>query len=257
MKKIYLSLILSVIISGLSLAQTVLFSDNFTTYDSTSGPNYNGWNLSYYGAGSYYTSTQSSGLSGPNCYKFGRDSATAITPMFSSSADSIHFFMKANTATGGTMAQSALYIYESPDGSTWNLLTTYAPPPLIATNVSLKLTAGTVQLKFFYDKDTGNVGFDDFSITASSVGVNELNLEKKMKVFPSPASSKLTVDFGSVVNNATISLINVIGKEIYNTVINTPCDDISLNVSNFTEGIYFLKVKADNQSITRRIVVKH
>ncbi len=258
MKKIYLSLILSVFISGLSFGQTILFNDNFTTYDSTSGTNYNGWSISYNGVGSYYTSTQSSGLSGPNSYKFGRDSATSISPLFSNNADSIHFWMKGNSATGGSMAQSTFYIYESQDGTNFNLLTTLAPP-ITQTGgyVHFGLTPGTVRVKFFYDKDTGNVAFDDFSVTTSVVGVNEVTLDKKVKIFPTPASSKLNVDFGAVLNNASFSLINVIGKEVFSANMEQPSDSYTLNVSNFTEGIYFLKVKSDDQTLTRRIVIKH
>jgi Secretion system C-terminal sorting domain len=258
MKKIYLSLILSVFISGLSFAQTILFSDNFTTYDSASGPNYNGWNISYYGSGSFYTSTQSSGLSGPNSYKFGRDSATSITPSFASGADSIHFWMKGNSCTGCSMAQSTLYIYDSQDGTNFNLLTTIAPPiTLIGGYVHFGLSPGATRVKFFYDKDTGNVAFDDFTVTTSIVGVNEVNLDKKVKIFPTPASTKLNVEFGTVLNNASFSLINVIGKEVFTANMQQPSDSYTLNVSNINEGIYFLKVKSDDQSLTRRIVIKH
>ncbi|MEP7263894.1 MAG: T9SS type A sorting domain-containing protein [Bacteroidota bacterium] len=258
MKKIYLSIILSVFVSCISFAQTVLFVDNFTTYDSLSGANYNGWNLTYTGFTSYYTSTQSSGLSGPNSYKFGRDSATAITPMFSASADSIHFWMKGNSSSGGTMAQSTFYIYESSDGTNWSPLTTLAPPiTLVGGYVHFGLSPGTVRVKFFYDKDTGNVAFDDFSVTSSTVGVSEVNLDKKVKLYPTPTSNKLNIDFGGMVNNANFTLINVIGKEVFQTTMTEPADSYVLNIGGFSEGIYFLKIKSNEQSLTKRIIIKH
>ena len=155
MKKIYLALVISLFISNLSTAQIVVFSDNFTSYDSTSGPNYNGWNLSYYGVGSYYTSSPapagSSGPSGPNVYKFGRDSATAITPMFMG-ADSVHFFMKGNPASGLTLGQSTFYVSESANGSTWTPVHTFMPPMDTAKVGSMQhfpLLPGTQYLKFF------------------------------------------------------------------------------------------------------------
>ncbi|MBL0033215.1 MAG: hypothetical protein IPP27_13975 [Bacteroidetes bacterium] len=55
--------------------------------------NYHGFTLTYYTVGSYYTSTQSSGPSGPNSYKFGRDSCSIITPDLTG-YDSISFWMK-------------------------------------------------------------------------------------------------------------------------------------------------------------------
>jgi hypothetical protein len=258
MKKLYAVIISALFITSLSMAQTVLFSDNFTTYDSTSGANYNGWQLSYYGFGSYYTSTQSSGPSGPDSYKFGRDSATAITPMFANTADSVHFWMKGNTATGGTMAQSTFYIYQSPDGQVWNPLTTFSPPISTTGGMQhLPLAAGTVQLKFFYDKDTGNVAFDDFSVTASVVGVQSISPEQHINIYPSPTSGKLSVNFSTVTDQAKFTLLNVIGKEVGKFSMDHPADSYTLNVASLEDGIYFLRVQYDNTTFTKRIVVKH
>lgn len=97
MKKLYILLLLTFFSARFSEAQTVILNENFTTYDSSSGPNYHGWFLTFYGATTFYTSNPapagSAGPSGPNTYKFGKDSCYAITPMFTG-ADSVHFFMK-------------------------------------------------------------------------------------------------------------------------------------------------------------------
>ena len=263
MKKIYLAIIITLFISNISKAQVVLFSDNFTTYDSTSGPNYNGWTLTYYGFGSYYTSSPapagSSGPSGPNVYKFGRDSATATTPMIMG-GDSVHFFMKGNPASGMTLGQSTFYIYESPDGVNWTSLYTFMPPMDTAKVGSFQhfaLTPGTMYLKFFYDKDQGNIAFDDFSVTSNTVGISTPSLEQRIRIFPTPTSGKLTINFGTMVDHANLTVINILGKQVMTAELNGTDDLFNINLSNLQDGIYFLKVTADKQSITKRIVIKH
>ena len=258
MKKIYFALFISFLINNFASAQTVLLSENFTLYDSLSGPNYNGWTLSYYGFGSYYTSTQSSGPSGPNSYKFGRDSSSAYTPLFPAGGDSIHFHMKGNTATGGSMAQSTFYVYESMDGTNFSLLHTFSPPiSTVSALQHLAIASGTIRIKFYYDKDTGNVAFDDFKVTSSTSGINNPTLEQRVKIFPTPTSGKLNINFGSDVSNISFSIINILGKPVMFGETNVNDDACSINLTNLQDGIYFLKLKADQQSLTKRIIVRH
>ncbi len=263
MKKIYFTIFVTLFICKLSTAQTVIFSDNFTTYDSSSGANYNGWTLSYYGFGSYYTSSPapagSAGPSGPNSYKFGRDTISAITPMFMG-ADSVHFFMKGNPASGLTLGQSTFYVYESANGSTWTPVHVFMPPMDTAKVGSMQhfpLLPGTMYLKFFYDKDIGNIAFDDFSVTSSTIGISDASSEQRIKIFPTPTSGRLTISFGTMINEASFSVINILGKQVMFSESNGADDAFSLNLSSLQDGIYFLKVKADQQSLTKRIVVKH
>lgn len=264
MKKIYLALVFSLFISGLGVAQTVVLSDNFTSYDSTSGSSYNGWTLSYFGFGSYYTSSPapagSAGPSGPNSYKFGRDSATATTPMFMGGGDSVHFFMKGNPASGLTLGNSTFYVYESSNGTTWTSVHTFNPPMDTAKVGSMQhfpLLSSSMFLKFFYDKDIGNVAFDDFSITKNSIGINSISAEDRVSIFPTPTSGKININFGNLMQKANFSVMNMLGKQVLNENMSEADDAYSLNLTSLQNGIYFLQVKSDKLSLTKRIIVKH
>lgn len=263
MRKIYLAIVISLFISRFTDAQTVVLNENFTTYDSTSGSGYHGWYLSYYGVGSYYTSSPapagSAGPSGPNVYKFGRDSTTAITPMFMG-GDSVHFFIKGNPASGLTLGNSTFYVYESTDSSTWTSVHTFLPPMDTAKIGSMQhfpLLPTTMWLKFFYDKDIGNVAFDDFSVTQNSVGINSLSPEQRVKIYPTPTNGKLTINFGAMTHKAIFSVINMLGKTVLGDNMTEAEDAHTLNLSSLQDGIYFLKIKADQISLTKRIIVKH
>ena len=264
MKKRYLLLISILFISISSFAQTILLSENFTTFDATADSTYNGWYISYYGTGSFYTSNPapagSAGPSGPNTYKFGRDSATAITPMFDVAADSVHWFMKGNPAAPADLGQSTFYVYESPDSVVWTPLHIFLPPMDTAKVGSMQhfaLTAGTQWLKFFYDKDMGNVAFDDFKVTSSTIGITSLTAEQRVRIFPTPTNGKLNINFGNLVHKASFSVINMLGKPVMNENMSNADDAHSLNLSNLQDGIYFLTIKADHLSMTKRIIVKH
>src|SRR6187455_2136421 len=107
-------LFVSILSASYSLqAQNVILCENFNTYDSVTAASgsFNGFMISFHSSFSYYTSTQSSGTSGPNSYKFGVDSATMITPDITG-ATYIQFWTKGNA----TDSISTFYVYDSPDG---------------------------------------------------------------------------------------------------------------------------------------------
>ena len=148
MKKIFTLLSIFISIASLSKAQSNVFCETFDNYDSLSASaSYNGWTLTSFGPYSYYTSVGSSGISGPNSYKFGIDSATAITPNIAG-ADHINFYMKGNAATGSTLGNSAFYIYETSDGTNYNLIEMISPiTPFVSEIKQYALSPGTTNVK--------------------------------------------------------------------------------------------------------------
>ncbi len=76
-----------------------------------------------------------------------------------------------------------------------------------------------------------------------------------LKVYPNPIfrNGNLNVEF-ALNTFAKINVYNVTGK----LILSDKMDNLkskSINVSNLTGGIYFLKIDTDNSSLTRKIVV--
>jgi Secretion system C-terminal sorting domain len=251
MKKIF-TLIALIIASLGSYAQ---ICENFNSYtpDSTTGPNYNGFILTYYTVGSNYTSTQSSGPSGPNSYKFGRDSCSMITPDLTG-YDSISFWMKGNATTGGTMAGSRLYINESPDGITYTVTQTIIPVASVSETKSYYLSAGTKFVKFYYDKDSGNVAFDDFCASASSVGITETSASA-FTAYPNPTRGQVNLTMNTP-RNSEVIITDVLGNELRRYALKSSDMNPSLDLSDYKDGVYFIKVKTDNGESSKRIILK-
>ena len=256
MKKILL--FISIICASYSLkAQNVILCENFNTYDSITAAsgNFNGFIISFHAYNSYYTSTQSSGTSGPNSYKFGVDSATMITPSIAG-ATYIQFWTKGNS----TDSLSTFYVYDSPDGTNWTLLQTIVPMNTNATGMyrQLALTNGAQYVKFFYDKSLGNVAFDDFCSTDGPTSINEPIAGSSPVIYPNPSKGFVTLTASNpVYNSCKVTVMNVLGKEVKTFEFNDlNAENKTLDLSAFDKGVYLIRCKAEKSEFTQRLILK-
>ncbi|MDX2248150.1 MAG: PKD domain-containing protein [Bacteroidia bacterium] len=80
-----------------------------------------------------------------------------------------------------------------------------------------------------------------------------------LAIFPVPASETLNVNLSfSAPVNLRLSLVNIMGQTVTTQtegrIVGT--QEISLDVRNLSPGTYLLRIQADEQVITRRVVVK-
>jgi PKD repeat protein len=92
-------------------------------------------------------------------------------------------------------------------------------------------------------------------VTISVVDIRENNLIASVSIFPNPASKNIFIDFGGKdFGKAEVSLSNIIGKTLVETTI--PANGKKpLDVSEFSQGIYFLKLKTHSGIVTKKIVI--
>ena len=78
------------------------------------------------------------------------------------------------------------------------------------------------------------------SVTIMSVGVDELKNNNGVMVYPNPFVDNIKLVFDKLENNASISIFDVSGKELYQMdKINALITELDL--SSFSSGIYFVK----------------
>lgn len=99
----------------------------------------------------------------------------------------------------------------------------------------------------------------NFNYVLSSVTPSDAE-EIGLKLFPIPANDKLNIAFEiSERTNLKISLINTLGKEVYNTqksnYIGKYTD--SIYVKNYEDGTYILSIKLGNKVYTQKISIIH
>ncbi|HAV24971.1 MAG TPA: hypothetical protein DCX01_02220, partial [Bacteroidetes bacterium] len=76
-------------------------------------------------------------------------------------------------------------------------------------------------------------------------------------VYPNPATSTLNLDIDAA--TATISnysLVNVQGQVVLSNDVNNTSINTSIDVSNLSNGVYFLKLDTDKGSYTHRVIVQ-
>jgi hypothetical protein len=88
--------------------------------------------------------------------------------------------------------------------------------------------------------------------TGKVFSVNQ-NIEE-LSIYPNPVSDGKTRVFITSKLNATkhIEFYNVLGKRIFSTHLQGK----ELNISNFSKGVYLLKITENNISETRKLIIK-
>lgn len=91
--------------------------------------------------------------------------------------------------------------------------------------------------------------------------ISEKESGVSLRVYPNPAVENVTINFDSKnATKATVSLTDISGKSI-RTIQNQNIDNgtnyINMNVSDISNGIYFVRITSPYFNVTRRLIVKH
>ncbi len=74
--------------------------------------------------------------------------------------------------------------------------------------------------------------------------------------YPNPAKNKTVINVEFTSANAVLRIYNVLGKLIEEILISSESKKITLDVSDYQDGIYLYSIEADGQKVTRRMTVK-
>lgn len=92
-----------------------------------------------------------------------------------------------------------------------------------------------------------------------TTNINEVNFANALSIYPNPASNVVAVDFGLLSNqDVEISTYAVDGKLIdMQAFTNVKDVNTTFNTSSYENGVYLLKIKANDAVTTQRFVVNH
>ena len=80
-----------------------------------------------------------------------------------------------------------------------------------------------------------------------------------MSVYPNPTRGLINIEFSNIDNKvSSLSIVNVLGDRIYNDDIDssTPKYSNQLDLSKYSDGIYFVRFKTKDGFITRKLILQ-
>ena len=114
---------------------------------------------------------------------------------------------------------------------------------------SLSWTIGEPITETATNGNTLTQGFQQSGITVTNI--TELNTELNVSVFPNPTNEFVKI-VSSEDRNYTIQLFNISGKLLVEKEINKT--DNTINMNEFTNGTYLLKITNKNETNTYQII---
>ncbi|HRP60470.1 MAG TPA: T9SS type A sorting domain-containing protein, partial [Vicingus sp.] len=97
-----------------------------------------------------------------------------------------------------------------------------------------------------------------YILADSSTGINNSNLiVEKFEIAPNPASNNINLLLNTTTNlSTTISILNTLGEKIYQiqTNLNTGANNVSLNINNLANGVYFIQLNDGVHQQTKKLI---
>ncbi|WP_081990581.1 S8 family serine peptidase [Sporocytophaga myxococcoides] len=84
-----------------------------------------------------------------------------------------------------------------------------------------------------------------------ATSINALN-DGLVNIYPNPVENYLTLNLSQLSSACTISIVNVLGEEVYTEYLDTQFSNKEVNTRNLTSGVYFLKIVSGNMILTKK-----
>jgi len=115
-------------------------------------------------------------------------------------------------------------------------------------------TSGIAVVKVTVTNQADNQDFVSFFVKFNINPVGIVDEEAIFEIFPNPVSNVLYVNYSDFQSNASIELYDALGKLVVNQPLNN--QQISVDLSNLQNGLYFIKLINGNQVLNTRKVIK-
>lgn len=103
------------------------------------------------------------------------------------------------------------------------------------------------------DDDTNNNGIPDYLDEEVVLGVQNFSAEV-ISVYPNPTQNNVHIQWDAATQVKAIAVYSLDGKLITAETILGDTTNTDINLSNISEGIYFIKISTENGTLTEKII---
>jgi hypothetical protein len=91
-----------------------------------------------------------------------------------------------------------------------------------------------------------------------ATGMPLLNQSTNINIYPNPFTSTTTISFSEEQRNTSIKVMDVTGREIrsFDKLRMTPGGSVTLDMSEYAKGIYFVRIEDEKRNVVMRKLVK-
>lgn len=101
--------------------------------------------------------------------------------------------------------------------------------------------------------DTNENGIPDYLDEDVALSTNENSLLVS-RLYPSPTKGILTIEFDNLLGNSSIKIYSLQGKEVYTNKQQIQNNTTQIDVSNLSQGVYFIRLENENQFTIKKFL---
>ena len=94
-----------------------------------------------------------------------------------------------------------------------------------------------------------------FLISTDTLSIDSFGFEN-LNVFPNPTSGSVTIQSAQLTSETTISVYDILGKMLLSEKILPQNSAVSLNISSFDNGVYFVKTSSEGNVAVQKLIKK-
>ena len=139
------------------------------------------------------------------------------------------------------------------DGGDWQIIsntitdTCYSLVPNIEKSYKYRVRAKTNG--YWYSNSWGNTAY----LRVHYTSINE-NTNSSIKIFPNPITNQLNIMFNDLLNAELVEVYDITGRMVYSNYQVQNIINLAINSVNWEKGMYIVKVKSENQTISVKTV---
>jgi hypothetical protein len=138
----------------------------------------------------------------------------------------------------------------------------YVPTKLCRIHYSA-LTDSTICLSNIIDIVNKNVEAvtkiigDSCINVPAAIGIKKAQTENNFVITPNPANDKIIIKpYFKYSSELTVSIIDLIGREIFKTSIKNSFEEHEISVQHIPEGLYTVTISSENGTVSKKIAIK-